>query len=130
LSVSIAQKIRAYVAEGIGRGHITVNVTVTNNGPGDIFGSAGAVHFSVRRPDGNYLRDIRRTDPQVPDMTAPIPPGGSFEAEVHFDVYPVDLSHEYTLTCIFDQTGETDAATFPFRPLYLETPGQPPFAKK
>lgn len=127
MSVSIWQKVTAYAAQGIARGHITIDVTVTNNGPEAIIGSAGGVHFAVLTSSGAYLTDIRRTDPRMADATAPLPQGASFERQIHIDVAPVDVGQQYTLKCIFDQTGDIETSSFTFRPLYLETPGQPPF---
>ncbi|WP_435018029.1 hypothetical protein TA3x_005668 [Tundrisphaera sp. TA3] len=127
MSVSIAQNVRAYAAAGIGRGHITVNVTVTNQGPETIFGSSQAVHFTVRNSQNQYLQLKRTNDPSIKDMTGPIGTDQSFETIVHFDTVAANVGEEYFITCIFDQTGNTDTASFTFRPIYLETPGQPPF---
>ena len=130
MSVSIAQVIKAYSAGGIERGHVTVAVTVTNQGGSPILGSASAVHFSLRDAAGAYLTDFRRVDARLLDMTGPIPTGGHFDREIHFDCGSVNIGEQYSLTCIFDQTGDRDTATFNFTPVYLQQGGTPPFEQK
>jgi hypothetical protein len=128
MSVSIAQKIKAYAVIGISRGHISSCVTVTNEGNAPIFGAESALSFILTDGGGNQVGCLR-TDSPITDMTGPIPNGGSFEREAHFDTARLDATQRYTLTCNFDQTGDRDSATFSFSPLYLETPGAVPFAK-
>ncbi len=127
MSVSIEQKISAYSADGINRGHLTVEVTVTNQGNEPILGSSSGLGFFLQNTEGGYVDGFHRTDPPLVDQTGPIPNGGSFHHEIHFDTGPVDIEQQYLLTCIFNQTKDHDSETFTFRPLFLDTPGIAPF---
>lgn len=119
MSVAIQQEVHGYSAGGQHRGNIVAHIKVTNEGPGDIFGSAWGLGFWLTDDNGTPIPGFRRTDPKMTDMTGPIPVGGGFEHEIHFECNPIDVGQQYRLICQYLAETDQDSTTFVFKQVYL-----------
>jgi hypothetical protein len=127
MSVSIEQSIQAYSVV-CRPGTLTVNVKVTNHGNMPIIGAAAGLGFWLQDQSGCFVPGFTRLDPPITDATGQLGNGQGFEREIHFTTgSPVDQAQQFTLTCVFSQTGDRETSTFNFMPVYLGTTGAPPF---